>query len=142
MPTFRRDPFGEMVTEFNRVQDEFNRLFGLRAPAAAGVLPLNLWADEHNVYAEADLPAVDPEKVEVFVTEGNQLTVQGERAAPAVDGAVWVRQERPVGRFARVVTLPVLVDPDKVEARYEHGVLKLTLPKSEAAKPRKISVKA
>ena len=64
------------------------------------------------------------------------------RAAPEVPGAVWVRQERPVGRFTRQVTLPVLVDADKVEARYEHGVLKLTLPKSEAAKPRKITVKA
>jgi HSP20 family protein len=137
---FRRDPFGELVGEFNRVSDEFNRLFGLRPTASGGPL-MNLWADDNNVYAELDLPGVDPAKVEVLVTEGNQLTVQGERPAPEVQGAVWVRQERPVGRFTRQVTLPVLVDADKVEARYEHGVLKLTLPKSEAAKPRKITVK-
>src|SRR4051812_27546045 len=140
MPTFSRDPFGELVHEFNRVQDEVNRLFGYRF--ANGGLPVNLWADEHNLYVEADLPAMDPEKLDVSVTEGNKLTVSGERLAPTVEGAVWIRQERPVGRFSREVILPVLVDPDKVEATYEHGVLKLTLPKHEAAKPRKITVKA
>lgn len=143
---FRRDPFTELVGEFNRVQDELNRLFGGVRPAAwtagpAGGPALNLWADDHNVYAEVDLPAFDPAKLDVTVTEGNKLTIQGERTAPEPQGAVWVRQERPVGRFSRTVTLPVLVDADKVEARYEDGVLKLTLPKSEAAKPRKITVK-
>jgi HSP20 family protein len=140
MPTFSRDPFGELVHEFNRVQDEVNRLFGYRF--AQGGLPVNLWADEHNLYVEADLPAMDPAKLDVSVTEGNKLTVSGERLAPTVEGAVWVRQERPVGKFSREVVLPVLVDPDRVEASYEHGVLKLTLPKHEAAKPRKITVKA
>jgi HSP20 family protein len=136
---FRSDPLGDLEREFNRLSEAFSRGFGMRP--SGGPL-MNLWADDNNVYAELDLPAVDPGKVEVFVTEGNQLTVQGERSAPEVQGAVWVRQERPFGRFTRQVTLPVLVDPDKVEARYEHGVLKLTLPKSEAAKPRKITVKA
>lgn len=140
MRAFRRDPFGELLSEFNRVQGEFDRLFGGR-PAAAAAPLVNVWTDEHAVYAEADLPAVDPAKLDVFVTEGNQLTIQGERAAPEVSGSVWVRQERPTGTFSRVVTLPALVDADKVEAKYEHGVLKLTLPKSEAAKPRKIVVK-
>lgn len=141
MLPFRRDPFGELVTEFNRVSDEFNRLLGFR-PAAAGGPPLNLWADDHNLYVEVDLPAIDPAKLEVTVTEGNQLTIQGERPAPEVANAVWVRQERPFGQFTRSVELPLLVDADQVEARYEDGVLKLTLPKSEAAKPRKIAVKA
>src|SRR3712207_2959814 len=113
MLAFRRDPFGELVSEFNRVSDEFNRLFGLRPVAGTG-LPLNLWADDSNLYAEFDLPAVDPAGLEVTVTEGNQLTIQGERAAPEVQGAVWVRQERPFGKFTRQVTLPALVDADKV----------------------------
>jgi len=138
---FRRDPINELVGEFNRVQDELNRLFGgVRSAAGPAGPALNLWADEHNVYAEVDLPAFDPANLDVTVTEGNKLTIQGERPAPEVEGAVWVRQERPVGRFGRTVTLPVLVDADRVEAKYEDGVLKLTLPKSEAAKPRKITV--
>lgn len=139
MKTFRRDPFGDLVHEFNRMSDELNRLFNGR-PIPGGPA-LSLWADEQNVYAEADLPAMDPAKIEVTVTEGNQLTIQGERSAPEASGAVWVRQERPFGRFTRSVTLPVMVDADKVDARYEDGVLRLTLPKSEAAKPRKITVK-
>jgi HSP20 family protein len=141
MVNARRDAFGDIWAEFNRVSDEVNRLFGPAQNRGAG-LPLNVWADDHNLYAEADLPDVDPAKLDVTVTEGNTLTVAGERTAPEVPGAVWVRQERPYGRFARTVTLPVLVDADKVEASYENGVLKLTLPKSEAAKPRKITVKA
>ncbi len=56
--------------------------------------------------------------------------------------AIWHRQERGFGKFTRQVTLPSLVDADKVEAKYENGVLYLTLPKSEAAKPRKIIVKS
>jgi HSP20 family protein len=137
----RRDPFGDLWAEFNRVSDEVNRMFGPTRAAGTG-LPLNLWADDHNLYAELDLPDLDPAKLEVTVAEGNTLTIAGERPAPDIQGAVWVRQERPYGRFSRQVTLPVLVDADKVEATYEHGVLKLTLPKSEAAKPRKINVKA
>lgn len=140
MVTMRRDPFGDLWSEFSRVSDEVNRLFGANRPAGSG-LPLNLWADEHNLYAEVDLPDIDPAKLEVTVAEGNALTIQGERSAPDIKGAVWVRQERPYGRFTRQLTLPLLVDPDKIEASYEHGVLKLTLPKSEAAKPRKIAVK-
>lgn len=140
MLSFRRDPLGELVAEFSRVQDEFNRVFAARA--AGGTLPLNVWADDHAVFVETDLPDTDPATIEGTVTEGNQLTIQADRKQPDAKGAVWVRQERPTGRFARVVTLPVLVDADRVEAKYEHGVLKLTLPKSEAAKPRKIAVKA
>jgi len=138
--TLRRDPLGELWTEFNRVSNEMNRLFTAR-PTGGG-LPLNLWSDDHALYAEIDLPALDPAKLDVTVAEGNVLTVQGERTAPEVQGAAWFRQERPFGRFSRSVTLPVLVDADKVEASYENGVLRLTLPKSEAAKPRKITVKA
>lgn len=138
-----RNPFGSLWNEVNAVQEEFSRLFGRGNPVVAAAVPLlNVWDDEQALYVEADLPGIDATKLEITVTEGNQLTIQGERTAPEVKGASWVRQERPVGRFARVVGLPSLVDADRVEARYENGVLRLTLPKHEAAKPRKIEVKA
>src|SRR5262249_37870347 len=142
-----RNPFGALWNEVNAVQEEFARLFGRGGPyfgttKAAGAVPLlNEWEDENAVFVEADLPDVDPAKLEVTVTEGNQLTIQGERKAPEIMGAVWVRQERPVGRFTPVLGLPALVDGDRVEAKYEYGVLRLSLPKPEAAKPRKIEVK-
>jgi len=135
-----RRPLGALWQEFNQVQDEFARWFG-RANNAVAEPQLSVWEDEHAVYAEADLPGIDPAKLEVTVKEGNHLTVQGERKLPEVPGAMWVRQERPFGKFARVFELPTLVDADKVEAKYENGVLRLTLPKHEAAKPRKIVVK-
>lgn len=140
--TRNRHPFGALWSELNQAQDEFARWVNrLNGTAATGGPELNVWEDEHAVYAEADLPGVDVGKLELTVTGGNQLTVQGERAAPKFEGASWLRQERPFGKFARVVTLPTLVDADKVDARYEAGVLRLTLPKHEAAKPRKIQVK-
>lgn len=140
-----RIPFGDLWSEMGRVHDELNRLFGrgngqrVLAPAGPAI---NVWEDEHNVFAEADLPGMDPAKLEVFVNEGDQLTIQGERSVAAPEGAVWHRQERGFGQFMRQVALPSLVDADKVEARYELGVLHLTLPKSEAAKPKKIVVQA
>lgn len=137
---FRRDPFGELWGELSRVQDELFRAAANR-PTVRG-LPLNLWADDNAVYAQLDLPDADPNALEVTVQHGTELTIKGERKPADVKGAVWVRQERPTGTFTRSVTLPMLVDADKVEARYELGVLHLTLPRSEAGKPRKIAVKA
>lgn len=137
---FMRDPFGELWGELSRVQDELYRAANTR-PTARG-LPVNLWADEAAVYAQFDLPDVDPKNLEITVQHGTELTVKGDRKPAATKDAVWVRQERPTGTFTRSVSLPVLVDADKVDARYEHGVLHLTLPRSEAGKPRKIAVKA
>ena len=139
-----RNPFNALFHDVTSVQDEVARLFGRANPfaAAAPAGPaLNVWEDDQALYVEADLPGLDPAALDVTVTEGNQLTIQGERAAPDIQGAVWVRQERPAGRFTRAVTLPALVDADKVEAVYTDGVLKLTLPKHEAAKPRKVQVR-
>lgn len=145
--TARRNPLGDIWYEVSRAQEEFSKLFGKlttfsRSDAATGALPVNVWEDEHTVHVELDLPDVDPAKLDLSVTEGNRLTIQGDRRAPEVQGATWVRQERPFGAFSRIVELPFMVDADRVEAAYEHGVLRVTLPKSEAAKPRKIAVKA
>ena len=141
-----RLPFAELWGEMGRVHDELNRLFGrfngvnrIQPPLGPAV---NVWEDEQNVYAEVDLPGQNADKLEVFVTEGNQLTIQGERNQIQPEGAVWHRQERGFGQFMRQVSLPALVDADNVQAKYDLGVLRLTLPKSEAAKPRKIAVKA
>jgi HSP20 family protein len=138
----RRHPLGALWQEFNQVQDEFAKWFGRANAPFAGGPQMSVWEDEHTVYAEADLPGVDPAKIEITVTEGTQLTVHGERTAPEFPNAVWVRQERPFGKFTRAVTMPALVNADKVEAKYADGVLRLTLPKHEAAKPRKITVQS
>jgi HSP20 family protein len=146
MASVRRDFFNDVFGEMARFPDDFQRVFGRNVfggPRWASAGPaMNVWADDHAVYAEVDLPGIDVEKLDVSVTEGNRLTIQGERPVVEVPNAVWHRQERGHGTFTRELTLPTLVDADKVEAKYENGVLRLTLPKADAAKPRKISVKA
>jgi len=138
MMALRRDLFGDVFQEMNRLQEEFGRVYGRAGlNGSRTAFPANVWADEAAVYAEFDVPGVDPAELDISVTEGNTLTVQGERPMVEVADAVWHRHERGHGSFSRTLTLPTLVGADKVEARYENGVLKLTLPKAEAAKPRK-----
>ncbi len=143
MNFLRREMFGDVMNEMNRLQDEFSRVFGRTGlNGARGGPAANVWADENAVHAEFDLPGVDASKLDVSVVDGNVLTVQGERPLVEVPDAVWHRHERGHGTFSRTITLPTMVDADKVEAKYENGVLKLTLPKAEAAKPRKIAIKS
>jgi HSP20 family protein len=145
----RWEPFGNMWKEMNRLQREMNRVFdsyglggnGIFAPAAT-FPALNIWHDEKAVYAEAELPGLDLKDLEIYVTGGNQLTIKGERKQPQFDKAAWHRQERGFGTFTRVVNLPVNVNADQVTAQLANGILTITMPKSEAAKPRKITVKA
>ncbi len=143
MALMRLNGFNDLFREMNRFQEEFKRAYAGNGSRTAGVGPaVNVWADEHAVYVEADLPGVDPAQLDIAVVEGNRLTIQGERSEVNLQNAVWHRQERGYGEFVRELTLPTLVDADKVEARYEAGVLRLTLPKAEAAKPRKITVRS
>jgi HSP20 family protein len=143
MLTMRWQPF--LANEWDQLQKNVNRLYDRAAPwlaLAAAYPPVNVWEDDNHVYAEAELPGVPHDKLEVYVTEGDQLTLQGERQPNAPANGAWHRQERGFGKFDRTLTLPAPVDADKVEARFEQGVLFLTLPKSEQARPRKITVKA
>jgi len=110
---------------------------------AARVYPLlNVNEDEHNVYVEALAPGLDPDSLSIHVVQG-QLNISGEK--PALDGNVpreaYHRNERAAGRFVRSITLPVDVDQGKTKAEYKNGLLLVTLPKSEAAKPKQIAVK-
>jgi HSP20 family protein len=119
------------------MSDDFQKAVTSQFGQSGGV---SVWTDADNVYAEADLPGIDPAKLEVTLDEGRILTIRGERPLPATDKGVWIRHERPAGEFTRTIELPVIVNADAVESKFVHGVLTLTLPKSEAAKPRKIAV--
>ncbi len=145
----RWQPFGSFQSEITRLQREMDDLFGrwgigLRTgPTLAVSYPaLNLWEDDEFVYAEAELPGLKMEDLEIYVTGGNQLTIKGERQSAAPEKVEWHRQERGLGTFERVLTLPVGVDAAQVEARFENGVLTIKMAKTPEAKPRKIPVKA
>jgi HSP20 family protein len=146
----RWEPFQELRREMQRLQREMDRLFGRwtwELPSAAAWLPaaypaLNLWEDDETLYVEAELPGVNMEDLDITVTGANELTIKGNRKCPAPDKVEWHRRERAFGAFERTVELPVSVDPNKVEARLENGVLTIRLGKSAEARPRKILVKA
>jgi HSP20 family protein len=136
----------EEVSDFDRLRQEVNRLFNVFGPGTepfvSRVYPaLNLTDDGSNFYVRAELPGVDPESLDISVVEG-QLLIRGERKIqPEEQKAGYHRRERESGIFRRTMTLPAKVDPGKVAADLKNGVLTVTLPRAEEAKPRKISVK-
>ena len=134
----RMDPLQEM----QRLQREMNRVFsGLEQPLNPEVPPLNAWVGESDVVVSAELPGVDPGKVDVSVV-GDTRAISGAREAAALkEGDSYHRQERSHGRFTRSLQLPFHVEAGKVEAKYDKGILRVTLPRAEADKPKKVAVK-
>jgi HSP20 family protein len=100
---------------------------------------VNVWQSENEVFAEAEIPGVKAEDLDISVV-GSELTIKGTRQPAVEQEPAFHRRERGAGSFARVIRLPVDVDPEKVQASLRDGVLTLTLPKAEAAKPRRITV--
>jgi HSP20 family protein len=114
-----------------------DRVTGWRGQAGTG-MPMDLYrADDHFV-ASFDIPGIDPGSIDVSV-DGNALTVSAERTAPG-DANDWVVAERPRGRYSRRLSLGRDVDAEKLHAAYVDGVLTLTIPLAERAKPRQIAV--
>ena len=141
--TWPSDSFAEM----DRLNAEMNRTFrrfGLadRDQPAITYPAVDVWQDESHLCVEAELPGMEIGDLEIYVTGGNQLNLRGERNLPTVEGGIWHRQERGYGKFSRLLTLPCDVKTDGVEAEFKEGVLTIKLPKSEAAKPRRLAIKA
>ena len=141
----RWDPFREAVSLRDAMnsllQESFVRPAGFRPRAARRALPLDVSRDARTTFVvKASLPGVKPEDVQITV-HGDTLTIRGEtKAEEEKKGEHWHLRERRFGAFQRSVSLATPVDSDKAEAHFEHGVLTLTLPKSEAAKPRQIKI--
>jgi len=132
--------------EMERLQREMNRLFNDFTPghsrSALEFPAVNLWSNEEGAVLTAELPGIDPADIEISVT-GNTFTLSGKRSAPqAAENAVYHRQERGYGQFVRSLELPFAIDSAKIEAVYEKGVLQVNLPRAEADKPKKITVKS
>lgn len=144
----RWSPWSNAQPELSRLQNEMNSLFGRysgpngRSLAQRSFPALNVWEDDNQLFVEAELPGMEMSDLEIYVNGGNQLSIKGERKLPSGDESTWHRRERGYGKFTRVIELPHLVDAEKVQASFKHGVLTITLPKQEASKPRKIEVKA
>ena len=128
------------ATSFNPIRD-IDRFFSdvTRTPNSVG-LPMDLYRTGDSFIAQIDMPGVDPSSIDVDV-EDRTLTVRAERAAVVADADTkWLTRERPTGTFARQLTLGHRVAVARISADYADGVLTLTIPVADEAKPRKISV--
>ncbi len=128
----RTDPFREL----DRLAAQ---MFGTRARPA--IMPMDAWRDGDTFVIEFDLPAVDPDSVDLDV-DRNVLTVRAERLSPTAPEVELIASERPRGVFSRQVILGDALDTDNIHASYHSGVLRLNIPVAEKAKPRKIAIES
>ncbi len=145
------DPF-EDVDNLRRQIDRAFQDYGFRTEPffGAAFLPgrgprgyplVNVSEDANNVYVEAMAPGIDPSSLNLIVVH-NTVTLSGEKkgVGEKVESEAFHREERASGRFVRNFALPVEIDESKVNAEYKNGLLLITLPKAEKAKPKRISV--
>ena len=139
---FPMSPFADWPGGMGRLFSDFLGDFDTGSFADRRACPgLNVWEDGDNLYAEAEVPGLRKDDLEIQVT-GRQLTVKGQYQPDDDDERVFHRRERVTGSFTRLLTLPSDVDADSVEATVKDGVLSIVLPKAQASRARKIAVKA
>jgi HSP20 family protein len=129
----RFDPF----RDFDRLAEQmFAGTGGGRVPMA---MPMDLYRSGDHYVVHCDLAGIDPGSVDVSV-DGATLTVRAERSGRTEEGVQWLRHERPFGTFQRQISLGDGLDLDKINATYHDGVLTVTIPVAERAKPRRIQI--
>lgn len=129
--------------QMNRLRDELDRVFGMdHTPWNRSVPnpPVNVWEDEQAFYLEAELPGMSIEDLEIYVHDGDQLTIKGHRDMQEIKNAKPLKRERSFGEFTRTFKLESDVDVQMISASLDHGVLTIKLPKNETVKPRKINI--
>ena len=142
-----RPTFDGSFHDFDQIRREMLRLLDAAPDDApdqgAGVFPpMNITQDDDNFYLRAELPGIKTSDLSVTALR-NRVSIAGKREIPKESDKVsYHRRERAEGEFSRTVTLPGDVAADNVVARYQDGVLQLTLPKAEETKPRQIAIRA
>lgn len=143
--TWPRNPWS-IFDELESMQADMNRWFsgrgrgGARRPRPSYPL-MNVWTSKEGVVIDAELPGVEPGDVDVSV-RGDELTIQGKVDGVHKEGETFHRRERPSGAFVRTLQLPFRADSGGVKAAYKNGLLRLTVPRPEEEKPRKIAIEA
>ncbi len=132
--------------EMDRLQNDMNRLFNQYNYPSQRIAPsypaVNVWFNDESLVVSAEIPGVKAEDLDINV-QGENLTISGELSADELlEGAHSHRKERGSGQFSRTIQMPFAVDPDKVEASCKDGVLSIKLPRAEADKPKKITIKS
>jgi len=132
----RFDPFGDPFRSLDRLASQL--VSGARTPMG---MPMDVWQGKDGYHVALDLPGVDPGSVEI-TSERNILTIGAERRPEYHESGNVLLAERPQGRFTRQLQVSDALDSAAIAATYENGVLRLTIPMSQAAKPRRIEVRA
>jgi HSP20 family protein len=128
------------LLDMQRAQADLNRMFGTMRFYPPPELPLlNLWTNPDGAIVAAEVPGVSPDDMEISIRR-DTITLRGTRKGEPTEDAVLLRQERVTGPFARDIVLPFRVDADKASARFERGVVTLTVPRPEEDKPHRISI--
>lgn len=143
----RWDPFSELSTLHDRVNQLFNQTFGgtgrgMDQPLLSSnfIPPVDIYEDDHSITLQAEIPGVAEKDLDIRL-ENNFLTISGERKLENVEKKEnFQRIERHYGRFTRSFTLPSAVDPDSVNAEFENGILKIMLAKRAEARPKQIRI--
>lgn len=131
------------VREFERLYRDVNRLFNNIRPAGPTQFPaLNVRTHENSAVITTELPGFAAADIDILVVN-DTLTLKGGRKSETLkEGEVFHRQERRAGKFSRSLQLPFKVAGDQVEAEFRNGVLRITTPRAEEDKPRKIVIKS
>ncbi|HTP27076.1 MAG TPA: Hsp20/alpha crystallin family protein [Anaeromyxobacteraceae bacterium] len=138
-------PMLEHPFEFDQLRRGMLRLLDAAVGHTVGDMAVafpsvNITQDDSNFYVRAELPGIKPDDLSISVVR-NRISLAGKREIEKEHERVYHRKERAEGSFSRAVTLPAEVDAEHVDARYSEGVLTITLPKADQAKPRQIAVK-
>jgi HSP20 family protein len=132
------DPFQTLERAQRMLDPWFTEGWLRQADAPA----MNLWTNADGGVLSVELPGIDPKDVAITV-EGDAVSIEGERKPEAVgEQEVFHRSERRQGPFSRLARLPFEIEAERVTASYEHGVLRVTLPRKESSKPRRIAINA
>lgn len=128
-----------MAVAYSPFRDARRVAFAPEFRPASRLAPIDLYRSEDTYVLSVDLPGVDAGSIDVDV-DGRVLTVRAQRTAPAVEGATWISRERSSGAYVRKLNLGDSIDTENISADYANGVLTVSLPVSEKAKPRKVAV--
>jgi HSP20 family protein len=128
------------LLDMQRAQANLNRMFGTMRFYPPPEFPLlNLWTNPDGAIVAAEVPGVSPDDLEISIRR-DTVTLRGTRKGEPTDDAVVLSQERMIGSFARNMVLPFRVDAERASAKFDRGVVTLTLPRPEEDKPHRISI--
>lgn len=134
--------YDDLSGELSRLRNEMNRLFSNYAPTAGtSTFPfVNVYEDPDTLTVAAEMPGLSKEQVEITYADGS-LIIKGKRdAIPSVASMSALRRERSLGTFEKTIRIPVKIVSEKISAKFTNGVLTITLPKAEDAKPKAITI--